>query len=182
MGEDRETVDANGGTSDANSSYNPWIMPASISKPVEAAGFGAVLAGVEHALAAQHDVLLLLERRIERDAGGFLDHQRQIGAVDRVHHGRTLTGSKLIGVDRVIGRVIARIVILQLLADAGLVEAGIEQVRREFRLMIAVTHDQERLRRKFLFQPRDERGVIVGAHRLPAQIFIDHRLVAGRAP
>src|SRR6202035_3771610 len=58
-------------------------------EPVEAAGFGAVLAAVEHPLAAQHDVLLLLERRIERHTGRLLDHQRQIGPVDRVHHGRT---------------------------------------------------------------------------------------------
>ena len=56
-------------------------------------------------------------------------------------------------VDRMIGREIARIVMLQFLADAGLVEVRIEKVRREFRLMIAVTHDQERLPRKFFFSP-----------------------------
>ena len=55
-------------------------------------------------------------------------------------------------------------------------------MRREFRLMVAIAHDQERLPRKFLFQPRNERGVIAGADRLPTQIFVDHGRVAGRAP
>src|SRR5258708_18259085 len=72
-------------------------------EPVEAAGFRAVLAGVKHALAAQHDGLLLLERRIERDAGGFLDHQRQVRPVDRVHLGRTLDRFEVDRVDRIIG-------------------------------------------------------------------------------
>src|ERR1700754_2072957 len=57
---------------------------------VEAPCFGAVLAGVEQALAAEHDLLLLLEGRIEGYAGGFLDHQRQIGGIDGVHHRRAL--------------------------------------------------------------------------------------------
>src|SRR5947207_2339945 len=41
-------------------------------QPVEAAGFRAVLAGIEHALAAQHDPLLLLERGIERPAASWI--------------------------------------------------------------------------------------------------------------
>src|SRR3984893_3683397 len=89
-------------------------------KPVEAAGFRAVLAGVEHSLAAQHDLLLLLERRVERDTGGFLDHQRQIGPVDRIHHRGTLDRFEADRIDRVISRVIGRVVIVQLLADPGL--------------------------------------------------------------
>src|SRR5258705_5967057 len=96
-------------------------------EPVEAAGLCAVLAGIEQALAAQHDLLLLLERRVERNAGSFLDHQRQIGPVDGIHHGRAFDRLEVDGVDRVIGRVVARIVILQLLADTGLVEIRIEQ-------------------------------------------------------
>ena len=64
----------------------------------------------------------------------------------------------------------------------GLIETGVEQMRRELRLMVAIAHNQKRLPRKFLFQPRDERGVIAGADRLPAQIFVHHRRVAGRAP
>ena len=55
-------------------------------------------------------------------------------------------------------------------------------MRREFRLMIAITHDQERLPGKLLLQACEKAAVIVRAHRLPAQIFIDHGLVAGRAP
>src|SRR5436190_7985187 len=51
-------------------------------QPVEAAGFRAVLAGIEHALAAQHDPLLLLKRGIERNAGGLLDHDRDISCIE----------------------------------------------------------------------------------------------------
>src|SRR6266852_6447689 len=71
-------------------------------QPVEAPRFRTVLAGIEHALAAQHDALLLLERRIERDARGFLDHQWQISPVDGVHHGRTLDRLEVDRIDRVI--------------------------------------------------------------------------------
>ncbi len=44
-------------------------------QPVEPPGLGAVLAAVEDALAAEHDLLLLGEGGIERNAGGFLDHE-----------------------------------------------------------------------------------------------------------
>ena len=48
--------------------------------------------------------------------------------------------------------------------------------------MVAIAHDQKRLCRKLLFQPRNERTVIRVAHRLPAQIFVDRRLIAGVMP
>src|ERR1700733_7957249 len=49
---------------------------------IEMPCLGARVASVEHAVAAHHDLFLCVEGRIERDAGGFLDHQRQIGAID----------------------------------------------------------------------------------------------------
>src|SRR6266550_2370337 len=51
-------------------------------KSIEAPGFRAILAGIEHALAAQHDALLLLERRVERNAGGFLNYDRNISRIE----------------------------------------------------------------------------------------------------
>src|SRR5438067_8064906 len=54
--------------------------------PVETAGLGALLAGIEQALAAQHDFLLFLEWGIERDAGGLLNDQRQGRSIDSIHH------------------------------------------------------------------------------------------------
>src|SRR3954454_22461079 len=75
-------------------------QPGIDQEPVEALCLSAVVAGIEHALAPQHDPLLLLEGGIERNAGGFLDHQRQIGAIDRVHHGRTLHRLEIDRVDR----------------------------------------------------------------------------------
>jgi len=102
--------------------------------------------------------------------------------------------------------VIARVVILQLLAEAGLVETGIEKVRREFRLVIAVffflflffffifsfffyfffflAHDQKRLApEKPSLSRRRRRGcvvVVVGAHRPGAQNSATDGLVQGR--
>src|SRR5881394_2245536 len=92
---------------------------------VEASRLSAVLARIKQALAAEHDVLLLLEGGIERDAGGFLDHQRQIGCIDRVHDRRALHGLEVHGIDGVVGREIARIVAVELAGEAGFVEAGI---------------------------------------------------------
>src|SRR6516225_8632881 len=114
-------------------------------KAVEAAGFRAALAGVEQTPTAQHDLLLLCKGRIERNAGLLLDDQRQISRIDRVHHSRAPDRLEIDGVDRVIGRIVTRVVALELLADAGFIERGIEQLRRKLRLMIAVAHDQERL-------------------------------------
>src|SRR5262245_36373545 len=47
-------------------------------EPIEAPRLGAVGAGVEQSLAALEDLLLLREGGIERQAGRFLDDQRQI--------------------------------------------------------------------------------------------------------
>jgi hypothetical protein len=47
--------------------------------------------------AAQHDVLLLPERRIERDTG-FPDYQRQTSSVDHVRHGGTFDRFEVDGV------------------------------------------------------------------------------------
>src|SRR5690242_8105947 len=117
---------------------------------IEPAGFRAVLAGVEYALATEHDVLLFLERGIERYAGGFLDYQWQIGRVDRVHDGRALDRFEIDGVDSIIGGEVARVVGVELARHPRFIQAGIEQVRRELRLMVAVANDQERLCREFL--------------------------------
>src|SRR5262249_42548121 len=55
---------------------------------VEAACLGAVATGVGRAVTSQHDILLLFEGRVERNTGGFESNERQIGAVDAVHHDR----------------------------------------------------------------------------------------------
>ena len=57
-------------------------------QPIKATRFCAVLAGIEAAATAQHDLFLLGEGRIKGDAGRLLDYQRQIGAIDRVHDNR----------------------------------------------------------------------------------------------
>ncbi len=65
---------------------------------------------------------------------------------------------------------------------AGVVEAGLDQVRGEIRLMIAEPHQQERLVGEFALQPRQEFRIVLRAHRLPAQIFVDRRHVAQILP
>src|SRR5436309_3515173 len=98
-------------------------------KAVETTGFRAALASVEHPLATKHDALLLVERGIERNAGGFQNHQWEIRPIDGVHDSSALDGVEVDRVDRVVGFVVARIVVFQLLAEAGGVEIGIEKVR-----------------------------------------------------
>src|SRR5712692_2927705 len=53
-------------------------------EPVEAPRLLAAGAGVEQALAAFEDFLLLGERGVERQTGALLDDQREIGRLDRV--------------------------------------------------------------------------------------------------
>jgi len=53
-------------------------------QPIEAPRFGAVGAQEEPSLAAFEDFLLFGKSRIERQPGGFLDDQRQIGRFQRV--------------------------------------------------------------------------------------------------
>src|SRR4051812_23087768 len=74
---------------------------------VEAPRLGAVLAGIEQALAAEHDILLLLKGGIKGNAGRLLHHQRQIGRIDRIHDRGTLHRLEIDGVDRVVGAEIA---------------------------------------------------------------------------
>lgn len=103
VGEDREEVTSKDDGVRSEILDHPGID----QEPIEAPGLRTVLAGVEHALAAQHDLLLLLERRIERDAGGLLDHQRQVGTIDRIHHRLALHRLEVDGVDRVVRCVVA---------------------------------------------------------------------------
>ena len=86
----------------------------------------------------------------------------------RIHRGRTAR-REIHRIDRVVGRVIARIVCWSGSADGGLVEPGSRKARRS----PADGRHSARSgtsRPETSFQPRDQRGVILGAHRLPPQI------------
>jgi len=65
--------------------------------------------GVEHAVAALQDFLLLGERGIERQARGLLHHQRQVGRIQGIERRGQLDRLEIDGVDRVIGGEVARI-------------------------------------------------------------------------
>ena len=58
----------------------------------------------------------------------------------------------------------------------------IDHLGRDIRLVIAEAHDQELLFREFARQPLHKVSVILRAHFLPAQIFVDLDVVAGIAP
>src|SRR5262249_34865219 len=99
---------------------SPAMTPESFSKPldqagidqqpVEAARLRAASAGVKKSLAALENPFLLGEGGIERQPGRLLHHERKIGPLDRVERGSEADGFKIDRIDRVIGRVIARIV------------------------------------------------------------------------
>src|SRR3954453_14005634 len=59
-------------------------QPCIDQQTVEPPRFRAAIAGIEDALAATQDVLLLHEGRIERQPSRLQDHQRQIRRVERV--------------------------------------------------------------------------------------------------
>jgi hypothetical protein len=68
-------------------------------KPVETARLGAGRAAVEPPLAAIEDLLLLGKGRVERQAGGLLDDQRQEGRLQRVERRRDVRRFKIDRVD-----------------------------------------------------------------------------------
>src|SRR6185369_12359506 len=136
----------------------------------------------EQAAAALQDLLLLLERRIEWNACRLQQQQRQIGSIERVERRGKIRRSEVDGVDRVIGREIARIVSLNALCHRGLVERRVDKIFRKQWLMVTKAHHQERLVGEFFAQALEEALIVLRAHRLPAQILIDIRAIAEVAP
>src|SRR6202030_3854214 len=112
---------------------------------VELARLRAVIAAVEQSVAAHEDLLLRCERRIERQARGLLHDERQIGALQGIERRGNVDRFEVDGVDRVIGGEIALIPRHQAALDGGVIEAGLDQVRGEIRLMIAEPHQEELL-------------------------------------
>src|SRR5690242_1107521 len=76
---------------------------------VEAPRLGAIGAAVEQPGTALQDPLLLGERGIKRHAGGLLHDQRQIGRVKQVERRAKRRRREVDGIDRIVGREIARI-------------------------------------------------------------------------
>src|ERR1035441_5522011 len=78
-------------------------------QPVETARLGAAGAAIEQAMAALQDRLLLGEGRIERHAGGLLDHQRKIWRVERLKRGGQIGRLEIHRIDRIVTRKVARV-------------------------------------------------------------------------
>src|SRR4051794_11267031 len=94
-----------------------WLEPSEAfdqpgvdQEPVEATRFRSARTGVEEPFAALEDLLLFGEGRIERQSGSFLDHQRQIGSLDRLERRGEIDRFEVDRVDRVVGREIARVI------------------------------------------------------------------------
>src|SRR5712675_3295207 len=66
---------------------------------VEAPHLGAAGAWIEQPVATLHDLLLLGETGIERQAGGLLNEQRQIGRVERIERGRDVDRREIDRID-----------------------------------------------------------------------------------
>ena len=124
------------------------------------------------------DSLLLGEGGIERHARGLLHDQWQVRRVEHVEGRAQRDRREVDGIDRIVGRVVARVETQQSLAEVPRVERRINQVLGEVRLMVAVTHDEKLLAGKIVLKPGEELLVVALAHRLPAQVFVDfgHRI------
>src|SRR5579862_8882081 len=149
---------------------------------IEMPRLGTVVAAVKQPIASQQDFLLLGERRIERQAGGVLYHDRKIGTFQRVERRRHVGRFEIDRIDRVIGREIALVPVHQMLLDRGVVERRIEDVRREVRLMVAKAHKEKGVVRELPLQPLEEVDIVLRAERLPAQIFVDRRYISQVLP
>src|SRR5438105_3200082 len=108
----------------------PLDQPGVNQKPVEAPRLRALVAAVEHALAAEHDAFLLGKGRVERYAGGVLDRDRKIGSVQSLQRRRHVLWTKVDAVDRVVGREVARVRRQHPLRQCRAVDAGLEQLLR----------------------------------------------------
>src|SRR5260370_35922252 len=86
------------------------------------------------------------------------------------------------GVDGVIGGQVARIECLDASCNLSLVERRIDDVHREFRLVVAVAHQKKGFAREFPFEAAEKRRISARTHRLPPQVLVDLRLVSEVAP
>jgi hypothetical protein len=103
--------------------YNP--RQAGIDQqPVETPGLRAVSAAVELAMAALQNLFLFGKAGIERHAGCFLHHQRQVSRVQRVKRRGQTGRCEIHRIDCIIGGQIARIQCLQAASWFSLCERG----------------------------------------------------------
>src|SRR5690349_3917488 len=77
---------------------------------IEAARLGAAIAIIEQSVATLHDLLLLLERWVEWQARALQHDEGQIGALDGIERGGHAGRFEVDGVDRIVGREVARVV------------------------------------------------------------------------
>src|SRR5262245_43625158 len=161
----------------------PFDEPGLDQRPVEAARLGTIAAAVEQASAALEDALLLGEGGIERHARRLLHDQRQVGRVEHVEGRAKRDRLEVDGIDRIVGRVVARIEPQQPLTEIPRVERRLDQMLGEIRLMVAIADDEKLLAWEIALEAAEERLVVALAHRLAAQIFVDlGHCIAGVAP
>src|SRR5258708_27933442 len=134
---------------------------------IEAPSLGPAGARVKYATAALEDLLLLGERRVERHPRTLERDQREAGCIERIESRYYIGRHEIDGVDRVIGGQVARIACLDASCNLSLVERRIDDVHREFRLMVAVAHQKKGFAREFPFEAAEKRGIVARTHRLP---------------
>src|SRR5262245_3121883 len=149
---------------------------------IETSRLGSAIAIEKQSVAALHDLLLLLERGVERQARGLEDDKRKIRAFDGIERAGHIGRFEIDCVDRVVGGEIARVVGRDPLGDRCVANTGLEDLRGKFRCVIAVTDDQELLVREFALEASQEGGVVAHTERLAAQILVDAGRVAEALP
>src|SRR5262245_27662416 len=147
-------------------------------QPVEAASLGATAAEVEHAAAAAEDPLLLRERGVERDPCRLQHHQRKVGRVERIECGRQVDGAEVHPLDGVVGGEVARIALHDAVCHLRRIERRVDEPPGKQRLVVAEAHDEDLLAGELAGKTLLELRVVMHAHFLAAQVFVDLRGVA----
>src|SRR5262245_63617105 len=147
-------------------------------QPVEAASLRAAAAKVEHAAAAAEDLLLLGERRVERDPRRLQHHQRKVRRIERIERGRQVDRAEVHPLDGVVGGEIARIALHDAVRHLHRIECRVDEAAGKQRLVVAEAHDEDLLADKLAGKALLELRVVVHAHFLAAQVLVDLQRVA----
>jgi len=110
---------------------------------VEAPRLRSAFAEIKLPTTSLENLLLLGEGGIKRHTRRFEHDQRQLGSIERIERRREIDRREIDRVDNVVGRVVARVELLDALGNLGRAKRRIDEVLGETRLVIGKSNNQE---------------------------------------